>query len=235
LEVENSQSTGWEDLGTYQTNTYKHASFSSPLTYQNFTTETNPSFDVSTVSDVVDPFATNVLASGILQNNSDIYSIQAVADAFDWVRGHITYVYDTQDHWQPPSQTLSWRTGDCKDQAILMASLIDQMGGDARVNIINEHAFATVYIGDNGTNLTNVQLAISSHYGTDVPKGSNRILVGGRHDRFPLRRRAPDTIGPSDQRSLAFMVFRLKQMVDRDRYQRVEMILMQLKMAPDSH
>jgi hypothetical protein len=50
-----------------------------------------------------------------------------------------------------------------------MASLIDQMGGDARVNIINEHAFATVYIGDNGTNLTNVQLAISSHYGTDVP------------------------------------------------------------------
>jgi len=200
LEVENSQSTGWEDLGTYQTNTYKHASFSSPLTYQNFTTETNPSFDVSTVSDVVDPFATNVLASGILQNNSDIYSIQAVADAFDWVRGHIAYVYDTQDHWQPPSQTPSWRTGDCKDQAILMASLIDQMGGDARVNIINEHAFATVYIGDNGTNLTNVQRAISSHYGTDVPvyflKGPTGYWLVVDTTGFPYAGGLPTLSGP---------------------------------------
>ena len=200
LEVENSLSSGWEDLGTYQTNTYKHASLSSPLTYQNYTTETNPSFDVSTVNDVIDPFATNVLASSILLNNSDIYSIQAVADAFDWVRGHITYVYDTQDHWQPPSQTLSWRTGDCKDQAILMASLIDQMGGDARVNIINEHAFATVYIGDNGTNMTNVQRAISSHYGTYVPiyflKGPTGYWLAVDTTGYPYAGGLPTLSGP---------------------------------------
>lgn len=169
VEVENNQSTGWENLGTCKTNAYMHVSMSSPLMYQDYTVEINPSFDYSTVNDIIDPVTTRVLASNILANNSDIYSIQAVADAFDWVRGHITYVYDTQDHWQSPAETLSWRTGDCKDQSILLASIVDQMGGDARVNIIDEHAFTTVYIGGNETNLTNVQKAISSHYGTDVP------------------------------------------------------------------
>jgi transglutaminase-like putative cysteine protease len=168
-EVENEQGTGWEDLGTNQTNTSIHASFSSPLSYQNYTIETNPSFDYSSVNGVIDPEETRVLAANILTNNSNIYSIQSIADAFDWVREHINYVYDTQDHWQTPSQTLSLRTGDCKDQAVLLASLIDQMGGNSRINIIDEHAFPTVYVGNNSTNLTNVQKAISSHYGTDVP------------------------------------------------------------------
>ncbi|MGD0817276.1 MAG: transglutaminase family protein [Methanomassiliicoccales archaeon] len=169
VEIQNVLGTGWEDIGSYGMTGYKHAILETPLSYLDHTTTTNSEVYYSKVNKRIDLAATKVIASNILTNNSNVYSIQAVADAFDWVRDHIAYADDPNDYWQSASETLSWRTGDCEDYAILLASLIDQMGGNARVNIIDGHAFSSVFVGSNVNVLDNVSKAISSHYQTQVP------------------------------------------------------------------
>ena len=169
VEVKDSSGLGWKDLGTYKITEDKFAKFETPLNYLNHTSTTNNPVYYSKVNKRVDMDATKSIVSDILANNSNVYSIQAVADAFDWVSHRIAYQDDPNDYWQMTSETLSWRTGDCEDQAILLASMIDQMGGNARVNIIDGHAFASVFVGSNVNVLDNVSKAISSHYQTNVP------------------------------------------------------------------
>jgi transglutaminase-like putative cysteine protease len=169
-EVQNAvNGTEWKDIGPYGTTGYRYADLKTPLSFQSFTTTKNTATYYSKVNTRINLEATAGLASNILANNSNVYSIQAVADAFDWVRDHIAYADDPQDYWQSSTETMAWRTGDCEDQAILMASIIDQMGGNARVNIIDGHAFSTVFVGGNGTSLSDLREAISSHYHTQVP------------------------------------------------------------------
>jgi transglutaminase-like putative cysteine protease len=170
VEIQNILGTGWEDIGTYgMSNSAKYVTLESPLTYVNHTTTSNTAVYYSKVNKRIDTQATNVIVSNILANNSNTYSIQAVADAFDWVRDHIVYTNDPTDYWQSASETLSWRTGDCEDYAILLASMIDQMGGNARVNVIDGHAFPSVFVGSNASVLDDISEAISSHYQTQVP------------------------------------------------------------------
>ena len=170
VEVENSLGTGWKDLGTSSgLMDYKYTALQTPLTYLNHSTTTNTPAYYSKVNKRVDMAVTSTIVSSILANNSGIYSIQAVADAFDWVCDHVVYTDDPNDYWQSAGETLSWRTGDCEDYAILLASMIGEMGGNARVNVIDGHAFASVYVGSNANLLGNISAAISSHYGTQLP------------------------------------------------------------------
>ena len=169
VEIQNTLGTGWSDIGSYGMTDSKYASFETPLDYlDHSTTSNNPGY-YSKVNERIDMGATQVIAYNILANNSNVYSIQAVADAFDWVRDHIVYTDDPNDYWQSASETLSWRTGDCEDYAILLASMIDEMGGNARVNVIDGHAFASVFMGSDPGVVANVSKAMSSHYGTQVP------------------------------------------------------------------
>jgi len=95
------------------------------------------------------------------------YSTLQIACAFDWVQSNIEYVADVGgDYWQSAEETLQKRTGDCEDQAILMASIIGALGGNARVNIINEHAFSTVFICSDVWGLNLVWSSLISYYGT---------------------------------------------------------------------
>jgi len=56
-------------------------------------------------------------------------------DIRDWVATNIAYKSDQQrwseDYWQTPEETLSYRTGDCEDYAILLCSLLRACGIDA--------------------------------------------------------------------------------------------------------
>ncbi len=169
VEVKESAGGGWTDLGAYKITEDRYVKFETPLNYLAHTTTTNNPVYYAKVNKRVDLEATRSLVTNILANNSYVYSIQAVADAFDWVQRNIAYQDDPNDYWQSASETLSWRTGDCEDQAILLASMIDQMGGNARVNIIDGHAFASVFVGSDESVLANVTTAISSHYQTSVP------------------------------------------------------------------
>jgi hypothetical protein len=169
LEVQNALGSSWSAIGNYGMTSSKYTVLESPLTYLNHSTTTNSDAYYSKVNTRVDLGVTRTIADNILTNNSGVYSIQAVADAFDWVRDHVSYADDPHDYWQSASETLSWRTGDCEDYAILLASMIDEMGGNARVNIIDGHAFPSVFVGSNASVEANVSKAISSHYGTQVP------------------------------------------------------------------
>jgi predicted transglutaminase-like cysteine proteinase len=72
----------------------------------------------------------------------------------DWVATNIQYVSDQErwgvdEYWQTPEETLSLRTGDCEDFAVLLCSLARGYGVDARrvyvaIGVDNEkheHAF----------------------------------------------------------------------------------------------
>lgn len=168
-EVQNAFGTSWTAFSNYGMASSKYTVLESPLNYLEHSTTTNSDAYYSKVNTRVDLGATKSVADNILGNNSGVYSIQAVADAFDWVRDHIVYADDPQDYWQSASETLSWRTGDCEDYAILLASMIDEMGGNARVNVIDGHAFPSVFVGTNASVEADIGEAISSHYGTQVP------------------------------------------------------------------
>lgn len=85
--------------------------------------------------------------SGILADKvdprSDFRKLQ------DWVASHIRYTQDSYYTWQTPATTLEKRTGNCKDFAILLCSLVRAAGvpaGDVYVAIgkdrsNNSHAF----------------------------------------------------------------------------------------------
>jgi len=53
--------------------------------------------------------------------------------AYYWVSWNVKYVFDrdrwgVDDYWQLPSTTIALRTGDCEDQAFLLASLLRALG-----------------------------------------------------------------------------------------------------------
>ena len=46
----------------------------------------------------------------------------------DWVASHIVYTQDSYYYWQTPAETLSKRTGNCKDFAVLLCTLCRAAG-----------------------------------------------------------------------------------------------------------
>lgn len=66
------------------------------------------------------------IANTIKDNDNPDYT---VTDILHWVNKNITYVQDNvkwklAERWQTPEETLSLRTGDCEDGAILIAALV---------------------------------------------------------------------------------------------------------------
>ncbi|MEM2944256.1 MAG: transglutaminase-like domain-containing protein [Methanomassiliicoccales archaeon] len=97
------------------------------------------------------------------------YSTLQIARAFQWVRDHIEYEKENEtDIWQSAEETLMRKRGDCEDQAILLASIITALGGNARINFIEGHAFTTVFISMYQSELANVEESLWSYYGTNV-------------------------------------------------------------------
>ncbi len=77
-------------------------------------------FDPRDLIAVNDP-AVQTSLKAILSDNTDIRTdfrrIQ------DWVASYVVYDPDTKAYWQSPSETISKRTGDCKDYSTLLCSL----------------------------------------------------------------------------------------------------------------
>jgi len=106
------------------------------------------------------------VAKAIRAERPGNFSILQVAEAYEWVRTHVEYELDGEvDHWQSAVETLERRTGDCEDHAILMASIIGALGGYARVNVIESHAFPTVFVGTTAEEMDQVADALASFYG----------------------------------------------------------------------
>ncbi|WP_167848787.1 transglutaminase-like domain-containing protein [Methanolobus halotolerans] len=94
------------------------------------------------------------------------YNIYQLCSLFDDTRDNIQYISDPRgrDMWSTPRDTLRVGAGDCDDYAILLASLVESIGGTARIYMTDTHAFAAVYAGE-VDNIENVIEAIQYYYG----------------------------------------------------------------------
>jgi transglutaminase-like putative cysteine protease len=136
-------------------------------------TETNPINYYDRINARVDE---RVVSSVIVQVHNEYpgdFSVLQVCEAYKWVRNNVAYSNDDGDYWQSATETMTLRTGDCEDHAILMASIVKGLGGNARVNVISGHAFPTVFVAKNESGLARVEASVNSYYWTE--SGSLRI------------------------------------------------------------
>lgn len=113
------------------------------------------------------------------------YNFEQVLDIFDYMKS-LSYVSDPPEgHVAYPRDTISAGGGDCDDFAVTTASLIEAIGGQARVVIVGKdkiaHAFTEVYVGPEGS-MESLLKAIQSRYGDvvvcwDVDDKSGEWLV----------------------------------------------------------
>ncbi len=109
------------------------------------------------------------LAREIAEKYPGKYNIYQVCGIFDLVSDSIIYTSEPEgeDNWQFPNETLRIKTGDCEDHAFLLASLIQALGGTARIYATDNHMFASVYI-DQANHTSRIAEAISRYYGTQL-------------------------------------------------------------------
>ncbi len=161
----------WHDYGTV---------YFDPVTYEfeNLAEEREVEYeksdydDFNKLNELVNPRGSGVRekALQIASQYSGEYNVYQLCALFDWVRDEIGYVSDTQgtDYWSPPDETLVAEAGDCEDHAILLASMIEAIGGATRIILTENHAFASVYIGDE-SHASKVMETIENYYGEELP------------------------------------------------------------------
>ena len=90
----------------------------------------------------------------------------------DHVNGDaIKYVGDPAgqpNYWATPIETIEAGSGDCEDQAVLICSLIESIGGTARIFITDSHAFAGIYIGDTLDQAEDTYEAMNDYYQSEL-------------------------------------------------------------------
>ncbi|MCC9167950.1 transglutaminase [Pontibacter harenae] len=91
---------------------------------------------------------------------------------FKHVRNNWRYVNDPVglDYYSPPTESIGLLAGDCDDYAILMASSIMAIGGEARVVISPSHMYTEVKVGTI-EDLDKVSLAVRSLFPDEVNGG----------------------------------------------------------------
>lgn len=129
----------------------------------------NPVPYFETINQLVEPAEPSVRskAAEVARSYPGAYNIYQVCALFDMVKEKIEYVSDPRcnDIWEPANVTLKIRAGDCEDQAILLSSMLEAVGGTTRIYLTNNHAFTAVYIG-NGTDATEATVkGVRAYYG----------------------------------------------------------------------
>ncbi len=96
------------------------------------------------------------------------YSLNQIIDAYKWVKDNIIYLNVPLDQADPlnPQDTLYIGSGDCKNQAVVIASMVEAIKGSSRIVIMPEceHAFAQVYLGDSNYDVANLANIIGQTY-----------------------------------------------------------------------
>ena len=152
----------WFDSGS--TSISREAQVIVATSSTNFSTYHNSPKYFDKINKLVDFSITAAVAQEIKDRFPGEYSMMQIVGAYEWVRRNIQYVTDAEDYWQSANETLSMKTGDCEDQAILLVSLIGELGGNGRVNVIEGHAFPTVFVGKNASVLPDIRDAVASYY-----------------------------------------------------------------------
>jgi transglutaminase-like putative cysteine protease len=129
----------------------------------------NPEYYFKTINRLVEPSQPDVRsrAAETARSYPGAYNIYQVCALFDMVKEEIKYVSDPRENdiWEPANVTLRIGAGDCEDQAILLSSMLEAVGGTTRIYLTDNHAFAAVYLG-NGTDAAEAAVkGVRAYYG----------------------------------------------------------------------
>lgn len=101
-----------------------------------------------------DPVTRDFAVSLIRPGHGGTFRMSQICDIHESVASCWTYVEDPRgsEYLSPPGRTIALGLkGDCDDYAVLMAALIESVGGDARIvysmNADSVHAYPEVFIG----------------------------------------------------------------------------------------
>jgi transglutaminase-like putative cysteine protease len=124
------------------------------------------------VNDLIDPDDPLVVqvANQVSAGLGETYNTYWVLSLFDWLLDNLEYNSDPSDEdiWSPPGETCSLGSGDCEDFSIVIASVVEHWGGNARFYVISRHAFAAIYLGPTDMNTEALTEAMGNYYGTAV-------------------------------------------------------------------
>lgn len=122
---------------------------------------------------VPEDLAVREAAAEAISGHPGAFSLNQLLDVYDWVHANVFYQNVPIDKWPPypPNETLNTKSGDCKNQAVLIASMVEAIGGSARILYIPEckHAFSEVYLGAD-QDVNDLSDAVWAHY--DVVEGT---------------------------------------------------------------
>jgi hypothetical protein len=127
--------------------------------------------------DKINPYDLNVreAASEAIKKHPGAYnySFNQLFDIYDWVKANIQY-QNVAFAGVPykPSETLATKSGDCKNQAVLIVSMIRAIGGKAKVlvDVACEHVYAIVYVGPSEEDMVKFSQAVADRYYYNAPK-----------------------------------------------------------------
>jgi len=166
--VANLAGTQWYDAGALPSNS-NSVTITSLATPREQEVQYNVEQYYNRINERVDYSVVSSPVAAIRAAYPGNYSVLQIAEAFTWMRENIEYVNEgSEDYWKTAQETLSSREGDCEDHAILLCSIIGALGGNARVNLIEEHAFPTVFVASTYADLLKVRASLASYYGLDA-------------------------------------------------------------------
>ncbi|MDD4083186.1 MAG: transglutaminase-like domain-containing protein, partial [Sphaerochaetaceae bacterium] len=113
------------------------------------------------------PLVRNTAAS-IASVASGEWNVNQLVELYLWMKNRISYVNDpvSQGYFASATETLNDKAGDCEDQAILVSSFIQSIGGISKVVIAPDcgHAFASVFISNSKEDFDATEKTISDIY-----------------------------------------------------------------------
>ncbi len=150
-------------------------SYTQPIVQQSykFTSYENAEPYYSAYCDKINPYDLNVreAAANAIRNDPGTYGVNQLFDIYDWVKQNVIYQnVPLQGIPYQPSETLATKSGDCKNQAVLIASMVGAIGGRAKIVVDPscEHAYAIVYFGSAGSDIHSFAQAVTNHYGANA-------------------------------------------------------------------
>ena len=106
-------------------------------------------------------------AENATENLGTEYNIGKVCAIFNYVNDNCVYTEDPDgDNWYSPDEFLNSLQGDCEDYAMLIAAMVNEVGGTSRVYLTNDHAFAAVYVGNTSEEFQAASADVQNYYGT---------------------------------------------------------------------
>jgi hypothetical protein len=162
--------------------------FASARDYAQFSEEQMDIMTAHGISSAIEPNGEAVLnkARAISDKYPGDYSMNQICAAFDYINSGWSYQNDPGglEYFEKGSDAITTLTGDCDDYAIAMSSLIQALGGDARIIRVSGHAYPELYLGQGLTqsDMDEILKSINDYYKAANPYRRTIKRLNYHHD-----------------------------------------------------